>query len=152
MVSVLAISWRLCRHCSCRWVMASPRSSSEPQGYFEVTCISGMCGWSNMRSLWPQGPLYPPGNWAFCPEVDVRERNVRCCVRSFGHSVSRWRWPNGAFTVLPLSEPSPWRSWSCGEKPSGQYLGLICDESLTCRGLNLNPRHFGSFTFIPCFS
>jgi hypothetical protein len=34
------------------------------------------------------------------------------------------------------------------EKPSGQYLSLICDESLTCRGLNLNPRHFGSFTFI----
>jgi hypothetical protein len=24
------------------------------------------------------------------------------------------------------------------KKPSGQYLGLICDESLTCRGLNLN--------------
>jgi hypothetical protein len=34
------------------------------------------------------------------------------------------------------------------EKPSGQYLGLICDESLTCRGLNLNLEHFGSFTFI----
>jgi hypothetical protein len=28
------------------------------------------------------------------------------------------------------------------EKPSGQCLGLICDESLTCRGLNLNPGHF----------
>jgi hypothetical protein len=24
------------------------------------------------------------------------------------------------------------------KKPSGQYLGLICDESLTCRGLNSN--------------
>jgi hypothetical protein len=23
-----------------------------------------------------------------------------------------------------------------------------CDESLTCRGLNLNPGHFGSFIFI----
>jgi hypothetical protein len=34
------------------------------------------------------------------------------------------------------------------EKPSGQYLGLICDESLICRGLNSNPGHFGSFTFI----
>jgi hypothetical protein len=34
------------------------------------------------------------------------------------------------------------------EKPSGQYLSLICDESLTCRGLNLNPRHIGSLTFI----
>jgi hypothetical protein len=34
------------------------------------------------------------------------------------------------------------------DKPSGQYLGLICDESLTCRGLNLNLVHFGSFTFI----
>jgi hypothetical protein len=33
-------------------------------------------------------------------------------------------------------------------KPSGQYLGLICDESLTCRCLNLNPGHFASFTFI----
>jgi hypothetical protein len=37
------------------------------------------------------------------------------------------------------------------EKSCGQYLGLICDESLTCRGLNLNSWHFGSFTFIPCF-
>jgi hypothetical protein len=36
-------------------------------------------------------------------------------------------------------------------KPSGQYLGLIGDESLTCRGLNSNPERFGSFTFIPCF-
>jgi hypothetical protein len=34
------------------------------------------------------------------------------------------------------------------EKLSGQYLCLICDESLTCRDLNLNPGHFGSFTFI----
>jgi hypothetical protein len=25
------------------------------------------------------------------------------------------------------------------EKPSGQYLSLICDESLTCRCLNSNP-------------
>jgi hypothetical protein len=33
-------------------------------------------------------------------------------------------------------------------KPSGQYLGLICDESLTCRGLNSNPGHFSCFTFI----
>jgi hypothetical protein len=37
------------------------------------------------------------------------------------------------------------------EKPSGQYLGLICDESLTCHGLNLNPGHFGdSTTIYPC--
>jgi hypothetical protein len=28
------------------------------------------------------------------------------------------------------------------ENPSGQYLGLICDESLTYRGLKLNPGHF----------
>jgi hypothetical protein len=34
------------------------------------------------------------------------------------------------------------------EKPSGQYLSLICDESLTCRDLNSNLRHFGSFIFI----
>jgi hypothetical protein len=34
------------------------------------------------------------------------------------------------------------------EKPSGQYLGLIYDESLTCHGLNLNLGHFGGFTFI----
>jgi hypothetical protein len=37
------------------------------------------------------------------------------------------------------------------EKSSGQYLGLICDESLTCRRLNLNPEHFCSFIFIPYF-
>jgi hypothetical protein len=47
------------------------------------------------------------------------------------------------------------------EKPSGQYLGLICDESLTCLGLNLNLGHFGGFyllslyrvenhVFLPC--
>jgi hypothetical protein len=28
------------------------------------------------------------------------------------------------------------------EKPSGQYLGLRCDETLACRGLNSNPRQF----------
>jgi hypothetical protein len=33
-------------------------------------------------------------------------------------------------------------------KPSDQYLGLICDESLTCRGLNSNLGYFSSFTFI----
>jgi hypothetical protein len=33
------------------------------------------------------------------------------------------------------------------EKLSGQYLGLNYDESLTCKGLNLNPGHFGGFTF-----
>jgi hypothetical protein len=32
-----------------------------------------------------------------------------------------------------------------------QYLGLICDESLTCRCLNLDSRHFDSFTFIIWF-
>jgi hypothetical protein len=34
------------------------------------------------------------------------------------------------------------------EKPRVQYLGLICDESLTCRGLNSNLGLFSSFTFI----
>jgi hypothetical protein len=34
------------------------------------------------------------------------------------------------------------------EKPSGQYLGLICDESLTWRGLNSNPGYFSGFTLI----
>jgi hypothetical protein len=34
------------------------------------------------------------------------------------------------------------------EKPSGQYLALICDESLTCHGLNLNPEYFCGFNFI----
>jgi hypothetical protein len=34
------------------------------------------------------------------------------------------------------------------EKSSGQCLSLICDESLTCQNLNLNPGHFCSFTFI----
>jgi hypothetical protein len=34
------------------------------------------------------------------------------------------------------------------EKPSGQYRGLICDESLTCHELNSNPKYFGDFTFI----
>jgi hypothetical protein len=32
------------------------------------------------------------------------------------------------------------------EKSSGQYIGLICDESLTCYVLNLNSGHFGGFT------
>jgi hypothetical protein len=34
------------------------------------------------------------------------------------------------------------------ERPSGEYLGLICDELLTCWGLNSNTGHFGSFNFI----
>jgi hypothetical protein len=37
------------------------------------------------------------------------------------------------------------------EKPSGQYIGLICDESLTCHGLNSNLRHFGGSTTISLF-
>jgi hypothetical protein len=38
------------------------------------------------------------------------------------------------------------------EKPSDQFLDLICDESLTCRGLNLNLGHFdgSTFIFVPC--
>jgi hypothetical protein len=35
------------------------------------------------------------------------------------------------------------------EKQSGQYLGLICDESLTCRCLNSNPGHFCDSTLLP---
>jgi hypothetical protein len=35
-----------------------------------------------------------------------------------------------------------------GKKPSGQYLGLICDESLTCHSLNSNLGYFSCFTFI----
>jgi hypothetical protein len=37
------------------------------------------------------------------------------------------------------------------EKPSCQYLGLICDESLTCHGLNSNPGHFRGSTTISLF-
>jgi hypothetical protein len=37
------------------------------------------------------------------------------------------------------------------EKPSSQYLGLICDESLTCRGLNLNPGYFCGSMLLPLF-
>jgi hypothetical protein len=35
------------------------------------------------------------------------------------------------------------------EKPNGQYLGLICDESLTCQGLNLNLGHFCGSMLLP---
>jgi hypothetical protein len=35
------------------------------------------------------------------------------------------------------------------EKPSGQYLDWIGDESLTCQRLNSNPGQFDSFTYIP---
>jgi hypothetical protein len=41
-----------------------------------------------------------------------------------------------------------WDAYVEAEKPTGQYLGLICDESLRCRDLNSNLGHFGSFTFI----
>jgi hypothetical protein len=34
------------------------------------------------------------------------------------------------------------------EKQRGQYLDLICDESLTCHGLNSNLGHFCGFIFI----
>jgi hypothetical protein len=40
-------------------------------------------------------------------------------------------------------------SWLSIEKLSGQYIGLLYNESLTFRGLNSNLRHFSSFTFIP---
>jgi hypothetical protein len=38
--------------------------------------------------------------------------------------------------------------WMLTEKPSGQYLDLICDLYLTCLGLNLNPGNFGCFTLL----
>jgi hypothetical protein len=39
------------------------------------------------------------------------------------------------------------------DKPSCKFFGLICDESFTCRDLNLNPGHFrGSTLFYPCSS
>jgi hypothetical protein len=37
------------------------------------------------------------------------------------------------------------------EKPSGQYLGFICDESLTRRCLNSYPGHFCGFAILPLF-
>jgi hypothetical protein len=37
------------------------------------------------------------------------------------------------------------------EKPSGLYLSLICDESLTCQGLNLNPGQFCGSTILFLF-
>jgi hypothetical protein len=42
----------------------------------------------------------------------------------------------------------PWKLFVDGEKPSAQYIGLICDESLTYRILHSNTGHFGSFIFI----
>jgi hypothetical protein len=45
----------------------------------------------------------------------------------------------------------PWPEQGQGilfEKPSGQYLGLIRDELLTCRGLNSILGHFSCFTLI----
>jgi hypothetical protein len=37
------------------------------------------------------------------------------------------------------------------EKPSGQYLSFICDESLTRRDLNLNAGHFRASAILPLF-
>jgi hypothetical protein len=37
------------------------------------------------------------------------------------------------------------------EKPSGQYIGFICDESLTRQGLNSNPRYFHGSAILPLF-
>jgi hypothetical protein len=55
--------------------------------------------------------------------------------------------PNRKCVTLAFDRPTGW-----GEKPSGQYLSLICDESLTCHGLNSNPGHFGdSATIYLCF-
>jgi hypothetical protein len=34
------------------------------------------------------------------------------------------------------------------KKPNGQYLGLTCDEQLTCLGLNLNLGNFGGSTLL----
>jgi hypothetical protein len=36
------------------------------------------------------------------------------------------------------------------EKPSGQFLGLTCDESVTCLDLNSNLGHFGLFYLYLC--
>jgi hypothetical protein len=54
------------------------------------------------------------------------------CVLSLGWlCLTLWSWVGSVF-----------------EKPSDQYLDLICDESLTCWGLNLNSGYFDNFTFI----
>jgi hypothetical protein len=37
------------------------------------------------------------------------------------------------------------------EKLSDQYLDLICDESLICRDLNLNPGYFDGSTVLSLF-
>jgi hypothetical protein len=37
------------------------------------------------------------------------------------------------------------------EKPSGQYLDFICDESLTRRCLNSNLGHFRGSAILPLF-
>jgi hypothetical protein len=37
------------------------------------------------------------------------------------------------------------------EKPSGQYLDFICDESLTRRGLNSNLGYFHGSAILPLF-
>jgi hypothetical protein len=50
--------------------------------------------------------------------------------------------------AMPTNAPLTSSPTCPSEKPSGQYLSSICDDSLTCLGLNLNPGGFASFTFI----
>jgi hypothetical protein len=52
MAILLAIFGELSGHCSRRWVLASPLSSLEPQGYFVGTRTCGTCVWLSTRRLW----------------------------------------------------------------------------------------------------
>jgi hypothetical protein len=71
MVSVLSIPGGLCGYYSCRWVMESPHSSSEPEvasrEHLSLACVGGHIRYVHGRLY----PLYSPGDRGCCPEVDV---------------------------------------------------------------------------------
>jgi hypothetical protein len=98
--------WDMVRHCS----------SSKPLG-----CTGGLVWEVDNRSHL----LYPPSDWSCCLELDVWRWNLWCCASSLGCAMPWGGWLDGAFPVLTLPEPSPWRSWCCGVAYQRSCRGLV---------------------------
>jgi hypothetical protein len=78
MVSMLATSLGLYGHCSWRWDIASPHSSSEP--------LAHTCG--DLQEAYDGSyPPHPPSGRGFHTKANVQGRHERGSPRSFDYSV-----------------------------------------------------------------
>jgi hypothetical protein len=84
MVRMLATSRGLCGHCSWRWGIVSPRSSSEPEAAsWELVPLACTCG--DLREAYDRSySSCSPSARGLHTEVDIQGRHERGTMRSFG--------------------------------------------------------------------